>query len=185
MNKLESVELRGPPALVAHVIDALHRTAAPTSLSTSSSLSSFTSPPVSIRCPQLQEMKVQFPSTHKTYSPEQIELLRHNLCTFLDRSILPIPTPTPTPRAAATETDREPTRFLRLSIPMCFGKHFGTLEPRTRNLAAVTGNDTASNDSDVADSSASAWVKNYVVERLQGCIYGKLCRHLDNSVSSS
>ena len=177
MNKLESVELRGPPALVAHVIDALHHTTTPTTLSTS--LSSFTYPRVSIRCPQLQEMKVQFPTTHKTYSPEQIEPLRRTLCTFLDRSLLPIPTLTPI--AAAAETNREPRRFIRLSIPMCFSKHFGMLEPRARNLAAVTGNDAVTNESDVADPSTPAWARNYIVERLQSCIYGRPCRHLDNS----
>jgi hypothetical protein len=176
MNKLESVELRGQPALVAHVIAALHHTTTPTTLSASSSLSNFTHPLNSIRCPQLQEMKVQFPTTHKTYSPEQIEPLRRNLCTFLDRSILPIPTPTQI--AAATETKRKTTRFIRLSIPMCFSEHFGTLEPRTFNLATVMGNDTATNGIGVAEPSTPAWARNYVVERLQSCIYGRLCRHL-------
>jgi hypothetical protein len=173
VEKLESAVLRGSPALVAHVLDALDRATPATSASASSPLASPVQTSSSMRCPQLQEVRVQFPSGHRSYAPEQIEPLRRSLCTFLDRSILPT--------AAETEDDPEQRQFMRLKVPMCFSGCFGAIEPTSQTghhrLHAPRG---YNNDEDgtVTGTAAGAptRAKNYVVERLQSCIYGRLCR---------
>ena len=176
-EKLESAVLRGSPALVAHVLDALDRATPATSASASSSLASPVHTSSSMRCSQLQEVRVQFPSGHRSYTPEQIEPLRRSLCTFLDRSILPT--------AAETEDDPKQKQFMRLKVPMCFSECFGAIEPTSQTveetghhrLHAPRGYKNGEDDT-VTGTAAGAptWAKNYVVERLQSCIYGRLCR---------
>lgn len=175
MKSLDSLELCGPPAIVTHVLDALDRTSAAALSSITFSIPSDpTHPSVSLRCPRLQAVGVRVPPAHKRYIPEQIEPLRQALCTFLNRSLLPIP------MATAAERGHERRQFMRLAVPMCLSEGFGTLEPTIRldvmgnGCHHLHGSHARGDEDGIAGS--PTLTRNYVVERLQSCVFGRLCR---------
>jgi hypothetical protein len=88
--------------------------------------------------------------------------------------------------ATVRERDREPRRFMRLTIPMCLNDRFGTLEPTTGVMGtrchhsysshALGGEDGTAGAVAGVNVDARTSTRNYVVERLQSCVYGRLCR---------